>query len=634
MARISGKTSPRTSLSSLTAPACAALLAFAIPCLVVPHALAEVPAELLTSPLALAFGAAPAIGDPRLSPDGSRMLFLQQSSEGASDLRVLDFATGAIHTPLIGALLGQDVEWCVWAKSERLVCELADIAHRRGGGPAVITTQLTYVAINADGTDENRLRQICRNGIDWLPDDPKKIVVVCDGAAALVDLYSNRFVSLDVREDLRAELSDGHGLARIAGKDMGNDLAWYARTTLEGNWERFRDVNQLEFEDPFTPVGFGENLDEILHIAWNSGTWSLFALDVAAGFTERLVFSHPVVDVTHVDRLGAYPRVVAAAYTYDGPQRFIIDERVAAVHDFAASRMPDRAIEVLDESWDQNVYLVRARLPDRAGEFYRIDMATRELDNVGAEYPQLLGTPLAPSRTIEIPDPEGGSFSAHLTLPADRDGPVPAVLIPRGAPTQLDIASPNFLVQFLAASGYAVLQINHRGPRQLGFRWDFDKAVVARQQSAADVALAGKHLVESGIALPDRLCALGWGSGAYVAAMTAIAHPQDLECLVSIDGLLHVQAPRVRDSRNAMNPLLEEASPLKYAQDIEAATLLFDGTTSQQSTEFASALRRGRGDVVLVEYDHVDQRFGPAPYRTDMLVRIGEFLQKEIGVAD
>jgi hypothetical protein len=633
MARITGNSSPGPSLSSLTALARTSLWALLIPIAGVPRALAEVPEVLLTSPLALAFGAAPAIGDPRLSPDGSRMLFLQQNSEGASELRVLDFESGAIHTPLIGSMHGQDVEWCAWAKANRLVCELADIDHRRGGGPTVTAMQLAYVAINSDGTDEKRLRQICRDGIDPLPDDPQHIFVVCGGAGALVDLYSNRFVVQEDRDDLGAELSDGHGRVRISGRNMGIELSWYARTELEEDWQPLRVVNRMKFEPPLNPVGFSENLDELLRIGWNSGTWGLFALDLADGITERLVFAHPVVDVTHVDRLGAYPRIVAAAYTFNGPQRFILDERVNSVHDFVASRLPEHAIEVLDESWDQNVYLVRARLPNRAGEFYRVDMAGRDLENVGAEHPQLLGISLAPSRTIEIADPEGGSFSAHLTLPAGRDGPVPAVLIPRGAPTELDIASPNFLVQFLAASGYAVLQVNHRGPAQLGYRWDTDTAFVARQQSAADVALAGEHLVASGIALPDRLCALGWGFGAYVAAMTAIAHPQDLGCFVSVGGPLNPRVTSVRDARS-FNPLLEHASPVRYAQDIEASTLLFDGTSNAQSTDLARALRRADREVVLVEYDHVDRRFEPAPYRTDMLVRIGEFLEKEIGAAN
>ncbi len=116
------------------------------------------------------------------------------------------------------------------------------------------------------------------------------------------------------------------------------------------------------------------------------------------------------------------------------------------------------------------------------------------------------------------------------------------------------------------------------------------------------LALAGKHLVESGIALPDR------------------------------SGLLNPHVTQVRGSRS-MNPLLEEPSPVKYAGDIEASTLLFDGTTNAQTTEFAGALRRADRDVVLVEYDHVDQRFGPAPYRIDMLVRIDDFLRTGIGVA-
>jgi hypothetical protein len=56
-------------------------------------AIAEIPDELQTSPLAEAFGTAPAIGRPRLSPDGSKIDYLQQDSNGIRYRLLVDFAS-------------------------------------------------------------------------------------------------------------------------------------------------------------------------------------------------------------------------------------------------------------------------------------------------------------------------------------------------------------------------------------------------------------------------------------------------------------------------------------------------------------------------------------------------------------
>jgi hypothetical protein len=44
--------------------------------------LAGVPGTLLETPVANLFGAAPAISDPQVSPDGTQLIFIQQTEAG------------------------------------------------------------------------------------------------------------------------------------------------------------------------------------------------------------------------------------------------------------------------------------------------------------------------------------------------------------------------------------------------------------------------------------------------------------------------------------------------------------------------------------------------------------------------
>jgi dipeptidyl aminopeptidase/acylaminoacyl peptidase len=159
---------------------------------------------------------------------------------------------------------------------------------------------------------------------------------------------------------------------------------------------------------------------------------------------------------------------------------------------------------------------------------------------------------------------------------------------------------------------------------------------VGRQQAAEDIRRAGEFLVESGVALPGKFCALGIELGAYAAVMSAIAYPDLLECIVSIRGTLTPQLTRLHIERDN-NPLLEEPLPARQVDDIQAAVLFFDETSSfydDSSEAMETRLRHAGRDVQLVEYDHSDPQIRQAPYRIDMLTRIGEFLDARIGVAD
>jgi dipeptidyl aminopeptidase/acylaminoacyl peptidase len=388
--------------------------------------------------------------------------------------------------------------------------------------------------------------------------------------------------------------------------------------------------NWVQFEDPFSPVGFGENPDEVFHLVWQSGTWGVKAMDLRHDLADREVYFNPRVDVTQVTKLGAYPRVVDLAYYEDGPQRFIVDSRVAAVHDLAQAELPDDTIEIVDESWDQRTYLVRARRPGNAGDFYRVDMESHDIENVGAEYSHLSGIGLAPTKTIEITDAAGGSFSAHLTLPPNAKGPVPAVIMPRAAASNLDLESPNYLVQFLAYSGYAVLRVNQRGPKDYGESWRQDKAVIGWKEAADDIHTAIDYLVREGIAKSGSTCALGRNVGAYTALIAAIEHPDDVRCVVSISGTVN---PRffLGSLPPNVSRVINDASPVVRAKEIQAPVLLFDGTKARQTVDFETTLRHANKDVRLVEYDYVSPDYSQAPYRMDMLTRIGEFLQEQTG---
>ena len=123
----------------------------------------------------------PALWGVRISPDGSKVSFLQMHPKDLPVLTVLDLATGAVNLALASTRDGFDIQWCDWANDERLLCSFFGTS--REWGTFVITR---LVAVNADGSEmkvlvqnevEGNYSQFLDGIVDWLPDDPKHVLI-------------------------------------------------------------------------------------------------------------------------------------------------------------------------------------------------------------------------------------------------------------------------------------------------------------------------------------------------------------------------------------------------------------------------------------------------------------------------
>jgi dipeptidyl aminopeptidase/acylaminoacyl peptidase len=306
--------------------------------------------------------------------------------------------------------------------------------------------------------------------------------------------------------------------------------------------------------------------------------------------------------------------------------------------------LPDVDIDIVDESWDQTRYLARVRPPNEAGRFLLIDMETDSVQEIGPEYDHLAGFALATTELVRIESSTSGSLTAHLTLPNAADGPVPAVVIPRSLPTHEDVADPHYLVEFLAASGYAVLRVQNRVEPEYGLGWTEERAMAGWRQSASDIRDAANYLVETGISSADTMCAIGKDYGAYVAVMTTLQYPGTLNCIVSIGGIFNLQDTRggvLLDAaiRNEGTDPMTESSPIRRADELEVPVLMFHGRgdwdvdITKQSQIAAAIYERADKDVFMIEYPNSDHSVRPKPDRIDMLTRSRGFLAEHIGPA-
>lgn len=581
---------------------------------------ADLPETLLTSPLAELFGTPPTMENPSLSPDGSQIIFLQENADGIDRIYLLDLESSGLLPVTDGLPDDFSVDACQWAAETRLLCNLRDAES--------YLFRTAYYTVNSDGSDWQRTEP-CGSEIDWLPEEPEWFLCGVARQSLYSRQYGDRIIS---NVPWNPILTDGHGVARL-GVYRGTRQHWFGRADEDSRWRKIHISRWQRFEDPFRPVGFGENLAEVLHLASvDSGRWALFAMDFTIDQNERLVFSHPILDIEHVDTIGAYDRVVAVRFLDNGPVQHIIDERAGAIRDIAAAGLPGHRIEVIGESWDQNAYLVRARPERRAGSFHLVDARDASIELIGPEYAHLSETDLAETRTITFNGEDGGSIAGHLTLPPGRRGPVPFVLIPRATPSLEDVEDPHYLVEFLAASGYGVLRVEQRVPAEYGGGgWLPPRVIVGAAQAASDLAAATEYLVAEGIAAPGQFCAVGRDIGAYTLYMSALERPSMLRCIVGIRGISDPIA-----MRGMMSPRVDlyshKFSPVKRADEIEPAVMLFDYRLNAQTQQFANALAGQDKDVTHVEYEYTPFDFDKAAHRIDMLARIDGFLDRNFPI--
>lgn len=609
-------------------------------------------------PLAVAFGTQPALWGVRMSPDGSKLSFLQMHGTDLPIAGVLDVRSGVMNLAVASVENEFDVEWCDWANDDRLLCGFGGAVHDRHEHYWV--TRL--VAVDADGSDmrvllQRRLRdewtQFQDRIVDWLPDDPNHVLVAMPSSegsgVSKLDIYSGGIETLvRTRSGVREWLSDGRGTPRLRFYRTEEKNRWSYRRPGEAKWRTLHESKVTDPGEPYQPVGFGLDPNRLFVIKPYEGRLALWAEDLGEERNAELVFAHPEVDVDGPLLLGKFKRMAAIGYSTDKPHLHFFDEEIEKISDAISDSQPGRSVNVFDESWDRRYYAVRIGSDREPGAYYWLDLENRKLVRVADAYPMLEGRRLAEMKHLYYVARDGFEVPAYLSLPTGAPATgLPAVILPHGGPTARDYWGFDWIVQFLAAKGYAVLQSNYRGSAGYGAEWVGEGAFRSWRRAIDDITDGAKHLVETGIADPNRICIAGWSYGGYAALLSAVEEPDRYRCVVSIapvtDPGLWVQESRgflnsraVREFVGYEEDVLERGSPLERADEIRAPILLFHGdedlnVSVDHSRKMAKVLTRKKKPFEYVEYAEVEHQIFRNEYRIDMLDRIGAFLGEHSG---
>ncbi|MFI4966815.1 MAG: alpha/beta hydrolase family protein [Caulobacterales bacterium] len=314
-------------------------------------------------------------------------------------------------------------------------------------------------------------------------------------------------------------------------------------------------------------------------------------------------------------------------------------------------------MELRGWSADRTRYIVRVGSPGAPPVWYLFDRTRKELSPLGEEYPELKGAAFGATRWITYKARDGLEIPAYLTLPPGappNSAKAPLIVLPHGGPGARDTFEFDFLAQFLATRGYAVLQPQFRGS------WGFGKAF----EDAGQGEWGGKMQTDllDGIAAaaasgdidPTRVCIVGASYGGYAALAGVAFHPETCRCAVAIAGvsdlgLLSVEQARLygRDSDSmlafrkmlggASSAKLLATSPAHQAASIRAPVLLIHGDKDtvvpiEQSLNMADALRAAGKPVEMVTLADENHYLTRAATRTQTLEALGTFLARNLPV--
>lgn len=642
------------------------------------------PADTNPSDDAAAFGMQPYLYSAALSADGKRMVGVGPGTGTTTVAFVLDLdgpTRGRIKA--MGQADGQPMRFieCGWSALDRVVCSTYGVAHVEG----IIAPVSRTLAANTDGSKvvqlgqrdtatQYQVRQYDGEVIDWrngvdgkvlmahtnIPEYSTGSLVARKDEGLSVNLVDTRTGKSTLVETAKRDavdfVSDGRGSVRLMTTveklddgTLKGPVSHFYRGTNDRTWKRLgRDDTDNQGMKPLAV----DPIKNIVYVLQSlNGRQALYSVTLDDAATSRLVFASPEVDVDEVVRIGRNGRVIGVTWTTDRRQVEYFDPDYRAIAAELGKALPKLPlVRFVSASADEQTLLVWAGSDVDPGHLYAYNRSREQLSEVAPSRPTLAGKTLSPVRAITYPASDGTPIPAYLTLPpgtTEAKG-LPAIVMPHGGPEARDEWGFDWLAQFFAQRGFAVLQPNFRGSSGYGDQWYVDNGFKGWKTAVGDVCDGGRWLVAQGMVDPSRLAIFGWSYGGYAALQANVLAPDLFKAVVAVAPvtdleLMKTEAQRFTNSRLVDKfvgdgPHVIEGSPARNVAAFKAPVLMFHGDMDvnvdiEQSRRMDERLRAGGKSSELVVYPKLTHGLLDSGVRADMLRRADAFLRRNLGIS-
>jgi dipeptidyl aminopeptidase/acylaminoacyl peptidase len=625
------------------------------------------------------------VGSPVLSPDGAWVAFTLSETDvedESSQTRLWMVATDGLGAPIPMTRDGESVGAPAWSPDGRYLSFLASrgegartqvwVLDRRGGEAWALTDVEQGIGDYAWSPDGARLALVLRDPATddstWTSDDPEPWVMdrlqfKRDGAGYLTDSRKRHLYVFDLETgDLRQITAGPYDEGGPVWSPDGTRIAFTSNRTPDPDTNANSDIWVVA-------AGASEPVTEPQRITANPGSdgspaWSPDGRQIAyTTVTRPDLIWYATTHLAVVNADGSESRVLtesmdrnvsAPRFSPDGDLIFFgvedsAENQVAAydvgtgeIRRVTAGGMSVRGVD-LNDAGEMVVRVARTDLP---GDLFWIQdpgapgsagagpEAMRRLTAVNDSlFGSLALGEVREERWTSAPGVEVEGF-VHLPPDYEPGQRYPLLLRPHGGPVSQYSHSFNFEAHLFAANGYVVLTPNPRGSS--GYGQDFSAILWANwgNPDFQDVMTGVDHLIDQGIADPDRMGVGGWSYGGiltnYVITQTdrfkgAITGASEVLYIANY-GHDHYQRqweaelglPWEGNNREAW----ERISPFNRVQDVTTPTLIMGGEKDwnvpiQNSEQLYQALRRRGIPTRLVVYPDQSHGIRPVSYRRD-----------------
>jgi len=459
-------------------------------------------------------------------------------------------------------------------------------------------------------------------------------------------------------------ISDGRGTVRVMGLQE-NKGSGYAKGTFrylyrskgKNDWSSL-SVYDMRDRTGFVPFAVDAEKDIVYGLEQVDGRQALVSIALNPGLEKKVVYAHPNVDVTSLVQVGRDRHVVGAGFSEDHGEVVYFDEQVKALVASLGKALGGKAVYIGDMSQDRQRVLVWAGSDTDPGQYYLFDRTAKKLSPVMPDRPELAGQTLAQMKSISYKASDGTVIPAYLTLPPGKDSAkgLPAIVMPHGGPESRDEWGFDWLSQFYAAQGFAVLQPNFRGSSGLGEAHLQAGYGEWGRKMQTDLSDGVRYLAAQGMIDPERVCIVGWSYGGYAAMAGVTLENGVYRCAVAGAGVSDLAAMLESEVRQqgsgaeSRNPIirywnrfmgaegsgdrrLNERSPARMAARADAPVLLIHGRRDtivpfDQSVRMERALREAGKPVEMITLEGEDHNLSRAETRRQMLEATVAFLEE------
>ncbi|MBT5186668.1 MAG: S9 family peptidase [Kordiimonadaceae bacterium] len=541
-----------------------------------------------------AFGVLPELSQVRISPDGDRVLMLQN----VNGQKIL--VTRSLTDPTAKAngipFDGGEYDWAVWKTNDQIIAQVRKKALSSGKTKFYVAARLVVLDWNGDNTRRATREKYDAESeiVDILKDDPDHI---------LIKNVRRRgeFVN-KTRSIYRLNLKTKDTVKEFGS--TGPIQIWYP------------DKNhQFRYG-----VGFTDDPDVVYISHFDENNWkSFYYYDVNKKEKISKVIENDDFDIESItiDKDGKLE-----SYTYFDQHLKIknFDPISIQLDKIFEKSFPNTLVRVISETTDRDKFILKTTSPADPGTFYLFDFNTKKIELLGYNYRQLDTENLPTVEPITYEARDGLTLHGFVTIPKGKElKNLPTIILPHSDVGSHDAYGFDQLAQFISSKGYAVLQMNYRGSTGYGNdfkdKGDFEWA----NKVLNDITDGTNWMISQGYTDPDNICIVGKHYAGYVALQTVVNDPHLFKCSIAYVPVTNLKRDWGRGYQRSLynNPNFSpedqepspDKSPIENVDKINnSVLLLFGGYRFQSRVEtFYEKMKKASKDITYI--DIVDHRY-------------------------